>query len=349
MEGALLFLVSFCIMNETIIFWKRGTVMSDDGLMTAILLDGKGGGKHLNWDEIRAWNPEQGVLWLHFNYTDPGARKWVTNESRLHMIVVEALLTGETRPRTTIIDDSVLMALRGVNLNPDSEPEDMVSIRIWADKYRIISTGKRKLLSITDLIECFAQNDGPGSSGDFIVELSGRLTSRMEGTIDGIEDHIAETEEEIIDANRFDLRQEISLIRREAIMLRRYLAPQREALAKLYSEKISWFSDDDRMRLREVTDRLIRYIEDLDSMRDRASVTQEEIVSRLSEQMNSRMYVLSLVAAIFLPLSFLTGLLGINVAGIPGANYSGAFLLFVLFLAGIGTLQIMVFKKNKWL
>jgi hypothetical protein len=65
------------------------------------------------------------------------------------------------------------------------------------------------------------------------------------------------------------------------------------------------------LRIREVSDRLIRNIEDLDAVRGRAAVTQEELLSRLSEQMNSRMYVLSVVAAIFLPLGFLTGLLGI--------------------------------------
>jgi zinc transporter len=90
------------------------------------------------------------------------------------------------------------------------------------------------------------------------------------------------------------------------------MAPQREAIARLQSEKISWLADEDRVRLREVYDRLTRYLEDLDAARERAAVTQEELISRLSEQMDNRMYVLSIVAAIFLPLGFLTGLLGIK-------------------------------------
>lgn len=323
--------------------------MNDNGLILAILLDGNGSGKHLNWDEIRAWAPEQGILWLHFKYTDISMQKWLSEESGLHEIAVEALLTEETRPRTTIIDDAALIALRGVNLNPDSEPEDMVSIRIWAEKNRVISTRKRKLLSITDLVDCIHNQQGPCSTGEFIVELAGRLTSRMEGTIEAIEDHIARIEEEILESSQAEQRQEISSIRREAIMLRRYLAPQREAVTKLYTEKISWFDDTDRMRMREVNDRLIRYIEDLDSIRDRASVTQEELVNKHSEQMNIRMYVLSLVAAIFLPLGFLTGLLGINVGGIPGAEYKGAFYIFLLLLFIIVALQMLIFKKNKWL
>ena len=72
----------------------------------------------------------------------------------------------------------------------------------------------------------------------------------------------------------------------------------------------------DPIKAKEVPGSLIRYLEDLDSVRDRASVTQEELVNQISEEMNLRMYVFPEVAVVFLPLGFLTGLLGINVGGI---------------------------------
>ena len=102
------------------------------------------------------------------------------------------------------------------------------------------------------------------------------------------------------------------------------------------------------MRIREVSDRLIRNIEDLDAVRERAAVTQEELLSRLSDQMNTRMYVLSVVAAIFLPLGFLTGLLGINVGGIPGTENPWAFLIFLLFIIVIFVGQMLWFRSKKW-
>lgn len=61
------------------------------------------------------------------------------------------------------------------------------------------------------------------------------------------------------------------------------------------------------------------------------------------------MYVLSLVAAVFLPLGFLTGLLGINLGGIPGSDNQSAFFVFVLILILLVAVQIVVFKKKKWL
>lgn len=325
------------------------TVNDKTGLVHAFILDGTGGGTPAGWDEINGWEQSQGVLWIHCDYSAEDVQNWIRNRSGLDDISAEALLTEETRPRTSIIGDAALLALRGVNLNPSAEPEDMVSVRVWIDRHRIITTRKRVLLSVADIVSSLGSGTGPAAPGDFIADLAGRLTSRMEGTIEEIEDRLDQIEDEAITTGAHSLRSELIAVRREAIMLRRYLAPQREAMSKLHAEKISWLSDADRMLLRETTDRVMRYIEDLDSVKDRASLIQEELVNRLSEQMNARMYVLSLVAAIFLPLGFLTGLLGINVGGIPGAENSSAFAIFIVILFVLVFFQLLIFKRNKWL
>jgi zinc transporter len=141
---------------------------------------------------------------------------------------------------------------------------------------------------------------------------------------------------------------DLASMRRQSISFRRYLAPQREAFNRLYNEKTSWLNDMDRLQLREIADRTTRFVEDLDEVRDRAAVTHEELGSRLAEQLNKRMYVLSIVAAIFLPLGFVTGLLGINVGGIPGAENKSAFLV-VCAMLGVVALGIgVLFKFKKW-
>ena len=68
----------------------------------------------------------------------------------------------------------------------------------------------------------------------------------------------------------------------------------------------------------------------------------------MAEQMNSRMYLLSIVAALFLPLGFVTGLLGVNVAGIPGTENSGAFIAVCLMLLALGLLQLWIFERRGW-
>ncbi len=243
----------------------------------------------------------------------------------------------------------MLIALRGVNLNPGADPEDMVSVRIWIDETRILTTRRRELLSINDIISQLETGEGPASSADFVTLLADRLVWRMTDTIEGMEDKAAELEENMLEGGQTSLRFELASLRRQAITLRRYLSPQREALGRLVTEKVEWIDDAHRMRIREITDRLIRDMEDLDAVRERAAVSQEELLSRLSEQLNQRMYVLSIVAAIFLPLGFLTGLLGINVGGMPGAENPQAFWIFSALLLVAVVMQLLVFRWKKWL
>ena len=324
-------------------------MVNNEGLIGAYVLDGKGGGQKVGWKEIQEWKPTDGLLWVHLDYTAPEAQQWIKEEKQLEEVVGDALLAEESRPRVTAFDDGLLISLRGVNLNPGADPEDMVSLRIWADKSRVITTRRRKLLSVADLSTAIEMGTGPRTAGEFLEDVADRLMSRMGGVIDQLEDKVADLEEAVLTAQSHELRPKLASIRRDAINLRRYMAPQREAIARLQSEKISWLTDEDRVRLREVYDHLTRYLEDLDAARERAAVTHEELVSRLSEQMDNRMYVLSIVAAIFLPLGFLTGLLGINVGGIPGADYKAAFAIFCMFLGAIVIIELIIFRKKKWM
>ena len=150
-------------------------------------------------------------------------------------------------------------------------------------------------------------------------------------------------------ASPHHLRYDLAQLRKQTITLRRYLAPQREALNRLILEKFDWITDDYRMQLREISDRLIRHIEDIDAVRERAAVTQEELLSQISEQMNERMYVLSIVAAVFLPLGFFTGLMGINVGGMPGVEYEQAFWVVAALCVGVTLVLGIVFRHKKWL
>ncbi len=312
----------------------------------ALVFDKMGGAKEIDIDDYKE---EMGLIWLHLDYSKNDSIKWLSNKSNIDPLAIEALLTEETRPRTIILDDSILLALRGVNLNPNCDPEDMISIRLFINENIIISTKKRDLLSVKDIVDSFKINKGPKNSAEFIVTLTNNLTSRMENTISQMEEKSSDLEESVLDSSNFEIKTEISTIRKEAISLRRYLSPQKDAISRLYHENISWLDDYKKNQLREINDQVIRYIEELDSIKDRVTLTQEELSNKLNEQMNLRMYVLSVISAIFLPIGFLTGLLGINIGGIPGAENKNAFVIFIVFLIIIVSIQLYIFRKKKWI
>lgn len=302
------------------------------------LLD-KGEVNHLSQDES---------CWLHFDYTSTQTLAWFEQQKDLEPIVVEALLNDETRPRASQIGNGVLLSLRGVNLSPQSTPDDMVSIRLWLNGNTIVSTYRRALISVADIATTIDEKQGPNSPSEFIVVLIDNLMSKMADTIIDLEDKVAQLEEEVLTSKPKDLTAELADLRRQIIALRRYLAPQKEALQQLQSDKFTIFTVSQKLRIRESLDHLSRYIEELASTKERATVTQEELNNRLGAQLNQRMYFLSIISAVFLPLGFLTGLLGINVGGIPGAENPIAFYWFVGFLAIIVAIIFGLFKRHRW-
>lgn len=322
---------------------------AERALITAFLLDGRGGGREIGWQEVRAWQPADGFLWVHLDYSLAEAQAWVRSpESGLRPVVAESLLLADVRPRSLVTRNGLMVVMRGVNQNPGSHPEDMVAVRMWIDHQRVITLRRRRLFSFDDLREAIARGVGPTSPGSFLVDLADRLVARIGDVINGIEDTVDRLDEQVASRESRELRPQLADVRREAILLRRYLAPQRDAMSRLYNEPVEWLDDVHRMRLREVADRIMRYVEDLDSARDRAGVSQEELASRLAEQLNSRMYVLSIVAALFLPLGFVTGLLGVNVGGIPGAELPAGFAVLCGALILLVLLQVWFFKRRGW-
>ena len=318
-------------------------------LVHAHVLDGSGGASSVDWPEIERWDPSQGLLWIHMDSKSPDARAWLEAQSGLDPLTCESLLEQETRPRNTMTGDGLLLILRGINCNPGQDPEDMVAIRMLFAEHRIITMRYRRVMAVQDVRQALEAGKGPKSAVDFLVMVAERIADRMGDVIADLDDKADELEDSVLTAESRELRTQLSELRRKTISLRRYIAPQRDVLMRLLHDRISWVSDTDRAHIREVAERTARFVEDVDSARDRAAVTQEELNNRLSEQMNKAMYVLSIVAAIFLPLGLLTGLLGINVGGIPGTENRWAFTLVAAALVVIAIGLVAWFRKIKWL
>ncbi len=325
--------------------------MSDKPSMflQSFILDGKGGGRRISDDEVRRWTPEDGILWTHFDIGDPDAGDWLTKDSGLPGTAIDTLLAGETRPRSTSYSDGLLVVLRGVNTNPGSDPEDMVAIRVWLGRDRIISTRRRRLLSVLDIAESLQQDSGPTTPGGFLVDLTERLADRIGEFVGSIEERLDGAEDEISGERSSGFRQRLGALRRQIAEVRRFLAPQRDALDRLNRQTSSQLTEPEAHDLRQEADRITRFLEDLDLARERTVVLQEELLSQIAQEQNTRMYVLSVVAAVFLPLTFVTGLLGMNVGGLPGLeNPSGfAWSMLVMVVAAFGLLLFFRFKK--WL
>lgn len=321
----------------------------EQGLIFAFRLDGKGGGSELAWNSLELKGKHSSLVWAHFDHENPTTRIWLEEHSGLDPIVRDVLQAEDPRPRCEPHRDGLILVLRGINPNPEEESEDMVSLRLWLTPDRIISTRHRRLLAATDLKDAIKSGKGPKDINEFVIQLLQILLDRMDEEVVLLNEKVDSLEHRLLDSDTADLRSDISQTRRVAISLRRYIAPQRQAMNRFANEDIAWLTTQTRANLREITDRLLKNVEDLDAIRERASIIQEELSTRIAERMNQTMYVISVCTALFLPLGFLTGLLGINVGGMPGTESDSAFWWVCGILMAITLLLSIGLKLRKWI
>ncbi|MCP9221636.1 zinc transporter ZntB [Erythrobacter sp. LQ02-29] len=323
----------------------------DTPLLFARVLDGKGGGRPIGWDEIQSWQPgsDGAVLWMHLCRTVPGVYEWLQERFAIPEPTAELLTSDATRPRAFREGNALVATLRGINFNPGAEPEDMVSMQVWSDGTRLVTLRRFPLQTPRDVLAAIDKGAGPLDAGAVVTELTEAMVTRMNQSIVDMNDHIDMLEEEDMDDDPEEMLEKIATIRRNCLGLQRHMGPQHVALEAISRDAPPWFEDHDRREIAETIDRLRRYLDDIDVSKESAVVLMDELRTRALASNERATYMLTIVAGIFLPLSFLTGLLGINVGGMPGVENGHAFWWVAAVCGGIGVLLLAIFKKLKWL
>jgi zinc transporter len=298
------------------------------------VLDGKGGGTLLAWDRAVCDALPEGLFWLHLDWDTPLAHQILVETFGVDPVVGEALVEEDTRPRSLAAGRDEMVILRGVNLTPGAEPEDMISLRMLVNERRVITLTRRQLRSIAELKTEIDGGQGPTTMGDFMATLIEKLVGRVAPVLAQLEDAIDEEEDDLVEGKLSHVESTLVGVRGRIIKLRRYLAPQREALVRLSHEKLAWVSPEERARLSETANQMTRNIEDLDEFRERAQVIQEEIGLFYNRRLTRSTFVITLAASVLVPLNLVAGLFGMNVGGIPGKDSPYAFwLIAALFIA----------------
>lgn len=298
----------------------------------AYRMDGKGGAVSVDPTETAVAPGE--FIWVHFRRDYPGTPDLLSAQG-IDDWIEEALTDEETRPRATVHGDGVLLNLRGANLMADADPEDMISVRLWLTAERVVGISFRPLYALADLRAAIERGQAPTSPGDLVAKLALRLVDRAEPAVAELYEEIDDLEAKVLDPEQEIEIFALSDTRRAAILLRRYMFPQRDALTTLAIEDVTWLDDRDRVRIREAADGVERLGEELETIRERCQIVHDELLEQRAERMNRRTLMMSVAAAIFLPLSLITGILGMNVGGIPWATTPWGFAIVCAFLAAL--------------
>jgi zinc transporter len=312
----------------------------------------------VDWLKVKptAACPREGWRWLHFNRLADETREWLEASSDLDETVIAALLQTETRPRCAPYEDGLLLNLRGINHNPGAEPEDMISVRVWTTSNLVISMRSYPVKAIHEIREEMGRGDPANSPANLLARIAGKLVDYIDPVVEQLKEEADEFEEELLRAHGRLSPRALAEFRRTILILRRYVQPQTEAMTQLMREAARFrrpnapvFDETDQVMLRDTGDHIQRIAEELDSIRDRAAVLQDQVAGQRQEQLNQRLLALSIVSAIFLPLSYVTGLLGMNLAGIPWHEDPASFGIVTGITAVLGVGVVAFLKWRRWI
>jgi zinc transporter len=288
--------------------------------------------------------------WVHLDGTGDGVDAWIAEHlDYLDPQAIEALLDADTRPRMIVLGSGMMLILRGINFNEGADPEDMVSVRMWIDAHRIVTISRRQVRAVESISNAITAGAGPETAGAFLVHLVEHLTQNIARFQAELDADAEELEHKVIAQGGEILRRQVADMRLQIIAARRYMGPQRDALASILAAPVELIDQTTRREIQEEHVKMTRVVEDMDELRDQAMILREELSGHLSDRLNRNMFVLSLLSVVFLPLGFLTGLFGVNVAGLPGLQQADAFWWLCGAMGVLVVLQLLLFWRLRWI
>ncbi|HWW64504.1 MAG TPA: zinc transporter ZntB [Sphingomonadaceae bacterium] len=291
--------------------------------------------------------PANGFVWCHVDGRVEEQRQWLERESGLPLAAVLALTAIETRPRSDQMGDGALVNLRGMGATPEDDDDPLVSIRLWAERNRVISVSLRTLAA-SAAVRAKMEGGAIKDPGDLISAFATTISRDLDPRVAALGDLIDACETDLHPDKAFTMRRTIARVRSEAIGYRRFVVPQRQALDKLVVLDADWLEADDRLHLRDAADRFARMAEELEAVRERSALLHEQLTDLRAEQIESRTLLLAIVALIFLPLTFITGLFGMNFDLIPFQHDPWGFTGIVLVCLALAVGITLYFAKAHW-
>lgn len=311
-----------------------------------VLLVGDGPARKLSPQEGLAYKGP-GFVWTHVESAG-GEDLPAVVSADIPDVAANALVATETRPRCDRIDEGAIVNIRGPAAGETADSDRLVSIRMWARAGKVDSVTRRPLAATAAVM---AQMEAGAilDPGDLVTAYAREISATLDPQVADLGDQLDDCESDLVGGNKFRLRTAITRIRSEAITFRRFVAPDRDALAALAGFNFDWLAEDDRLHIREAADRFARMTEELEAVRERSALLHEQLTDLRAEEIDQRSLLISIVAFIFLPLTFLTGLLGMNVDGIPDAHNPWAFWEVVALCVLIGIGVLAWFIRRQWL
>lgn len=295
-------------------------------------------------------NPDKS-LWLHLNLSNARVQRWIRQSPHLPESLQEAILEEVNRSRMETVEefgDGLMMVMNDYRIGLSKNDEEDDTGTLWAimTPRLMLSIRAHPLLTTDTLRHLLRQHRiNPGDIVSLYHELIEERANHLRRRIDQLSDQMDVLEEDLLTGDQVPEHETLGRLRITCSRLRRHYAPELTALRRLIRRRPTWFSEDDTDKLREQIDLLGFLVDEVNNLHERAKVLQDELSAHVADFNAKNLQVLSVMTVIFLPMTLVTGIMGMNMGDLPGLDHS--FWLIMAIMLGAGLAVYLALKSRR--
>ena len=324
--------------------------IDESGLICGYRIDGQGQMTELAWDDAEAaLDDEDSLVWLHFNLADARARDRIETSRHIPPPGKAMLLGKDTHMRIEACAGGLAGLVGDLHHDDSGDGEDFGTLRLYLDNHCLVSARSRPLQSMSKLREEIGGGLKVERPVNILAHFLHHVTDTLGDLLLELTNNVDDLEDDLLAGRLHCQVPELGRIRRIAVRLRRHMVPQQHALVSLLGRLPPWVGEDGARNLQAAIERLAALGHDLDLVQERARLLGDQLSGRLMEATNRNLYIISIVTAVFLPMTLVTGIFGMNLGGLPWQQHPLGFWFGMAIMVGLGGLTLWLLRKGRML
>ena len=284
------------------------------------------------------------IDWIDLDMECPESIQWLKKESKLNEDLIDVLIERNNLNRRCHYERGTLINLCHTKQTSSS---DTIDINFLVEDNRVITVHWGKIETIMKLNSMLKNDKEPSTCWGVLASVVSIFSDEMEDHISEIGLEIDKLEDQILESESELPMGKLASVRLRLMRMRRYKIQLANLINNISNDMTLSIDKIVRNQMSETSEQIRRHADTLELDKERALLIQDQIQNLLYDRMNKATYRLGVVATVFLPLGFITGLLGINVAGIPGDHNHYAFWLVCLLLVIIAIVSTILVNRKK--
>lgn len=304
-------------------------------------------------EDVFPYRENANVSWINiYGLHEPEVLEKIGAHFGIHQLILEDIANTTHRPKLEVYDDFIFIVMKMIWFDKESSELVAEQISLIYGKNFVLCFQERKgdvFQSIRDRIKTNQTRIRRSRADYLLYRIMDIVVDNYFLVLERMGDQIESLDEEVISNSDKETIQNIYVLKRQLIFLRKSIWPLREVVSSIAREENSLFKKSTLPFLRDLYDHTIQVIDTLETYRDLVSGLIDMYMTNVSNKMNEVMKVLTIIATIFIPLTFLAGIYGMNFEFMPELrwHYSYPILLLSMLIILLG--MLLFFKRRRWL